>query len=462
MGDRLDDMTEATGVPFFELFGSTLCKNEPGNEVGTKAVLKGKTHVAIFFGAAWSGSCKAFMDPLVKVYKKLVDELGKSVEIVYVPATVPGRPPEDEASFKELLSLMPWLAIPLHRKATHKKLTRRFQVRQIPMLVLLDAEAKVVHRDITPAVTHIIEDADGDTFAGQFPWAEKRNSNIKDLLGDTFLKNGEKGADGEVAISEVSINELDGKYIGVLLSATWHWQCRRFQQMLEYMYERLKGEGKQFEIIDMDYSADVPWLCMPQKSFKAKLALGEAFRVEQCPMLVIIDPEGNVVTTEGVEIVTKDTDGECFPWTPKPLYDLSTLEPEILGEMNDTVTCVLLCEGCDEETKKSMTDAMMPVAEEAFQAAKLSGCEAGMLFFTATETSDVVYQLRMSCELGEPTGTPQLVVLDIPDSGAFYVFDGDNIDTENIKTFIDDYDEERLERKELQEEEEEDGAGDQE
>lgn len=85
-----------------------------------------------------------------------------------------------------------------------------------------------------------------------------------------------------------------------------------------------------------------------------------------------------------------------------------------------------------------------------------------MLFFTATDTSDVVYQLRMSCELGEPTGTPQLVVLDIPDSGAYYVFDGDNIDTENIRLFIEDYDEERLERKELQEDEEEDGAGDQE
>jgi len=450
------------GVPFFELFGSTLCKGEPGNEVGTKAVLKGKANVGIFFGAAWSGSCKQFMDPLTKVYKKLTEEKGASFEIVYVPATVPGRPPEDEASFKELLAQMPWLAIPLHRKATHKALTRRFQVRQIPMLVLLDADGKVIHRDITPAVTHIIEDPEGETFAGQFPWSEKRHSNIKQMLGDTFLRSTGKDADGKDTHEEVNISALEGKYVGVLLSATWHWQCRRFQQMLEYMYEKLKGEGKNFEIIDMDYSGEVPWLCMPQKSFAEKQKLGEAFRVEQCPMLVIIDPEGNVVTTEGVEIVTKDTDGECFPWTPKPLYDLSTLEPEILGEMNDTVTCVVLCEGCDEETKKSMTDAMMPVAEEAFQAAKLSGCEAGMLFFTATETSDVVYQLRMSCELGEPTGTPQLVVLDIPDSGAYYVFDGDNIDTENIKMFIEDYDEERLERKELQEDEEEDGAGDQE
>lgn len=185
--------------------------------MGTKACLKGKSHVAIFFGAAWSGSCKQFMEPLVKVYNKLVEEKGKSFEIVYVPASVPGRPPEDEASFKELLSTMPWLAVPLHRKATHKKLTRRFQVRQIPMLVLLDAAGKTIHRDITPAVTHIIEDPEGDTFAEQFPWSEKRHSNIKEMLGETFLKG-----DG----TEVSINELDGKYIGVLLSATWHWQCR--------------------------------------------------------------------------------------------------------------------------------------------------------------------------------------------------------------------------------------------
>ena len=34
-----------------------------------------------------------------------------------------------------------------------------------------------------------------------------------------------------------------------------------------------------------------------------------------------------------------------------------------------------------------------------------------MLFFTATETSDVVYQLRMSCELGEATNVPQVRAL---------------------------------------------------
>ena len=112
------------------MFGSTLYKDGTG-EVGTKASLKDKTHVAVFFGAAWSGSCKQFLQPLVTVYKKLTDEKKKSFEIVYVPATVPGRPAEDEASFKELMSLMPWLGVPHHRKSVHKKLTRRFQVVQV-------------------------------------------------------------------------------------------------------------------------------------------------------------------------------------------------------------------------------------------------------------------------------------------------------------------------------------------
>jgi len=42
-----------------------------------------------------------------------------------------------------------------------------------------------------------------------------------------------------------------GKYIGVLLSSTWHWLCQRFQQMLQYMHDKLKGESKQYEKIDM-------------------------------------------------------------------------------------------------------------------------------------------------------------------------------------------------------------------
>jgi hypothetical protein len=51
------------------------------------------------------------------------------------------------------------------------------------------------------------------------------------------------------------------------------------------------------------------------------------------------------------------------------------------------------------------------------------------------------------------------VLLDIPDAGAYYVYDGNSITTEEIRLFIQDYDDERLERRELQEDEEEGQEG---
>ena len=361
------------------LFGDTLYQEGKG-EVDTAAVLNDKAYVAIFFGAAWSESCKDFIPPLVEVYKKLVED--NSFEIVYVPVSVAGRPRD---SCQEL---MPWPAVPVHRTSVHKRLTRRFQIRQIPMLVLLDRHGETIHRDISPAV--IVDGGD------RFPWTEKRHTNIKQMLGDSFIKG-----DG----SSVSIEELDGKYIGVLFSASWHWTCRRFQRLLEYTYENVE---QPFEIVSVDFTADMPWLAMPCYELKQKL--GEVFRVEECPMLIIIDPEGNLVTTEGVEIVNKDPKGTYFPWNPKPLYDLFTLDPEIIGEMKDTVTIVILCEGCSEETKAALQDQMLPVAADHFEQAKSSGCGSGILFFIATDTNDVIHQIRLSCGLGEPTATPQMVM----------------------------------------------------
>jgi hypothetical protein len=51
------------------------------------------------------------------------------------------------------------------------------------------------------------------------------------------------------------------------------------------------------------------------------------------------------------------------------------------------------------------------------------------------------------------------VLLDIPDAGAYYVYDGNSVTTEEIRLFIQEYDDERLERRELQEDEEEGQEG---
>jgi hypothetical protein len=82
------------------LFGSTLYKEGSG-EVGTKAVLKGKTHVGIFFGAAWSGSCKQFLLPLVQVYKKLIEEKGEK-RILETRAKKHAFPLQQPATFERI------------------------------------------------------------------------------------------------------------------------------------------------------------------------------------------------------------------------------------------------------------------------------------------------------------------------------------------------------------------------
>ena len=45
--------------------------------------------------------------------------------------------------------------------------------------------------------------------------------------------------------------------------------------------------------------------------------LGKMFGVRGIPTLILFDSEGNVITMEGREMVTKDPTGERFPWTGK-------------------------------------------------------------------------------------------------------------------------------------------------
>ena len=80
------------------------------------------------------------------------------------------------------------------------------------------------------------------------------------------------------------------------------------------------------------------WLALPQSAYEQRAKLGEAFRCEQCPMLVIIDPQGDVVTTEGTEIVGKDTDGNhrrcCLLFAPFVRVAVARLESMSLSAVS--------------------------------------------------------------------------------------------------------------------------------
>lgn len=97
-------------------------------------MLRGK-NLGLYFSAAWCGPCKRFTPCLVEAYDELSSK--GDFEIVFVSAD------DDEESFKEYFSKMPWLAVPFSDAERRDRLDDLFKVRGIPHLIILDKNGKV-------------------------------------------------------------------------------------------------------------------------------------------------------------------------------------------------------------------------------------------------------------------------------------------------------------------------------
>ena len=123
---------------FEQLFGTDLI-NTAGEKVSTDT-LDGKI-VGIYFSAHWCPPCRQFTPILVKTYNEL-KAAGKPFEIVFVSGDRSAK------AMKEYMELekMPWLALPFNDP--HKdNLSRMFNARSIPTLIILDAKGKMITRN---------------------------------------------------------------------------------------------------------------------------------------------------------------------------------------------------------------------------------------------------------------------------------------------------------------------------
>ncbi len=121
-----------------ELFGKKL-KNNRKKNVSTDE-LGGKI-IGIYFSAHWCPPCKAFTPKLVEFHEKMAKE-GKPFEIVFVSSD---RSQSDMYNYVEEMD-MPWLMLPFGDD--HKKsLSEKFEVKGIPMLVIIDAKGKTITKN---------------------------------------------------------------------------------------------------------------------------------------------------------------------------------------------------------------------------------------------------------------------------------------------------------------------------
>jgi thiol-disulfide isomerase/thioredoxin len=119
----------------------------------------------------------------------------------------------------------------------------------------------------------------------------------------------------------------EGAVIAIYFSAHWCPPCRGFTPQLAKCYKELKEAGKEFEIVfvssDKDeesfkeYMSEMPWVALPFAERSLKEDLSGCFGVRGIPTLILLKPDGTLITSEGTEAVSLGA--ECFPWGPEDI-----------------------------------------------------------------------------------------------------------------------------------------------
>jgi len=135
------------------------------------------------------------------------------------------------------------------------------------------------------------------------------------LLGSTLLKGGNE---------EVSIDCLQDKIVALYFSGHWCPPCRRFTPELVKNYERYQAAGEAFEVVFIsadsneeqfnDYFGSMPWLALPFSEQDINAQLSVKYGVRGIPALIILGPDGELITKEGRGAIMADSDGQSYPW----------------------------------------------------------------------------------------------------------------------------------------------------
>ncbi|GAB4822764.1 hypothetical protein N2152v2_009810 [Parachlorella kessleri] len=139
------------------------------------------------------------------------------------------------------------------------------------------------------------------------------------LVGTTLLTH-----DGSGGVKQSPSSDLNGKVVGIYFSAHWCPPCRQFTPLLVQTYNKLRAEGKEFEVVFVssdkslpqfqEYFGQMPWRAVPFDDVGTRRRLSQQFSVMGIPTLAIVAPDGRILTANGRAAVMRDPQGTQFPW----------------------------------------------------------------------------------------------------------------------------------------------------
>lgn len=159
---------------------------------------------------------------------------------------------------------------------------------------------------------------------------------------------------------------------------------------------------------------------------------------------MIVSPDGKVINNESaVGMVSSDPEGKNFPWTPPLVSNIDTVG----GFINEATTMLVLAEGASEAAASIAEAAVNSVA-----AAAIAGGTDLRFGFAGpgNKDSDMLKQIRNLTHMGEATDEPLVLLIDIPNSGAFYALEpAYGCTVESLEQMLKDYSAKELTRKQL-------------
>jgi len=232
-----------------------------------------------------------------------------------------------------------------------------------------------------------------------------------------------------------------------IFSAHWCPPCRKFTPVLTSSYTKLKESGKNFEIVFVsedhdiesftEYYAEMPWLAIPFGD--PRIAdLKRRFKASGIPRLIIIDAStGDTICDEGRSQVENDQNGLDYPWYPKPIDDVNSAPGSVLNEE----TCLVVL---DPKLKNEEIELLREIAVSYKE--KWKNLEPQPLHFVYGTSGNMFNKISSFLKLSGST-FPILIILDI--QGQLKYIQETPVTEENIKTLIDDFVDEKITMKSL-------------
>lgn len=122
----------------------------------------------------------------------------------------------------------------------------------------------------------------------------------------------------------VDAASLKGKTVAIYFSAHWCPPCRMFTPSLVEFHKANKDKDFEIVFVSLDnsdaekkhYIEDVgmEWLTVAGSRSKAGTALAEKYEVRGIPMLVVLAPDGSIVTTNGRGDVSSAPETALAKW----------------------------------------------------------------------------------------------------------------------------------------------------